>query len=182
MGKLIKFLYSLMLIVLALLGAGFVAYGLFDDALVSDILSYLGDPMYRNIVLGVGIALIIFAIILLVVLIQNRNNSYELLIEDEKGQVMITKNSLESSVNNAVKKFPACELVKSRVSIKDNEKIEAKVLVDNFSDEGVDTLAERIREEVNKVLYNLTGISDIKLDLRINKKEKQAEKRNYGQY
>lgn len=187
MGKLMKFLYSLMLIVLILLGALFLAFGI-DGQAVFEALVY-NEYLYRLVsneafvqifFMTVGILLIGFAIILLVVLRQNSNKGFDVLIEDEKGSVLIAQRSLESSIKSSVNKFLGLETIKARAKIIDNEKIETKVLVDDYSDQTIDKLAERVREEIRTSLKNLTGLDDIRIDLKIEKKEKQKEKREYG--
>lgn len=187
MGKLMKFLYSLMLIVLILLGALFLAFGIDGQALVSAFVynEYLyrlvsNEAFVQIFFMTIGILLIGFAIILLVVLRQNSNKGFDVLIEDEKGSVLIAQKSLESSIKSSVNKFLGLETIKARAKIIDNEKIETKLLVDDYSDQTIDKLAERVREEIRTSLKNLTGLDDIRIDLKIEKKEKQKEKREYG--
>lgn len=189
MGKLMKFLYSLMLIVLILLGALFLAFGIdgqavFEAFVYNEYLNMLvsNEVFIQIFFMAVGILLIGFAIILLVVLRQNSNKGFDVLIEDEKGSVLIAQRSLESSIKSSVNKFLGLETIKARAKIIDNNKLEAKILVDDYSDQAIDKLSERVREEIKTSLTNLTGLDEIKIDLKIEKKEKQKEKRENARY
>lgn len=189
MGKLMKFLYSLMLIVLILLGALFLALGidinnfantLMEVELLRDLIS--NEVFVKGFFISIGVLLIIFSIIILVTLKKNSNKGFDVLIEDEKGSVLIAQRSLESSIKSSVNKFLGLETIKARAKIIDNNKLEAKILVDDYSDQAIDKLAERVREEIKTSLTNLTGLDDIKIDLKIEKKEKQKEKRENARY
>ena len=177
MGKFLKFLYGLMLIVLTILGAVFIAFGLGEERLINYFLEVVRDPLCLNIILGIGIALIVFAIILLSVLIKNSNKGFDVILEDDMGSVLITRSSLESVMEKSVNKFLAVKSATNRAVIIGNEKIEAKAVADYYGNDDIKDLSERIREEVVKNLEGFTGISDIKLDLKLDKKE---EERNDG--
>ena len=73
MGKFMKFLYSIMLIVLTLLGAILIALGLGNLYLIDRLIYYIGQQNFFYVILGIGITLIVFAIIILIVLIKHRN-------------------------------------------------------------------------------------------------------------
>lgn len=182
MGKFMKFLYSIMLIVLTLLGAILIALGLGNLYLIDRLIYYIGQQNFFYVILGIGITLIVFAIIILIVLIKHRNRGFEVLIEDEMGSVLVTKRSLEAAMDSSIGRFYGQKPIKTKATIVDNNRIEAKAVVDSYSDEPVDTLTEKMREEIISSLSTLTGIADVKLNLRLDKKEKQEEKRSYGKY
>lgn len=180
MGKFMKFLYALMLIVLTLLGAAFIAFYLAEETLVDHFLTTIRDPIYMNIILGIGIALILFAIILLVVLIKNSNKGFDVLIEDDKGSVLLTRQSLEAVMTSTINRFLGVKPIKVRAVITDNEKVEARALIDYFGNDDVNTLSEKMREEIITSLSKFTGLTDIRLDLKLDKKE--VEERRDGRY
>lgn len=179
MGKFLKFLYGLMLVVLTILGAVFIAFGLGEESIIDYFLENVRDPFCLNIILGIGIALILFAVIILCVLIKNSNKGFDVIIEDDLGSVLITRNSLESVMERSINKFFAVKSVTNKAVIVENEKIEAKAVADYFGNDDIKDLSERMREEIVKNLESFTGISDIKLDLKLDKKE---EERKDGKY
>lgn len=178
MGKFMKFLYSLMLIILLLLGALFLTLGIdmdgFRDALMSvDFLRNLAtDKAFVNgFFLTLGIILIVFSIIILVTLKKNSNKGFDVLIEDEKGSVLLTRTSLEAIMEKAISKFFDSKAIKTKAIIVENERIEAKALVDYYGSDDINLLSQKMRDEIIARLTEFTGIEDVKLDLKLDKKE-----------
>lgn len=187
MGKFMKFLYSFMMIVLVLLGALFLALGIdinslgnfftdveFLNALISN------EIFMKGFFIGLGVILIVFSIIILMTLKQNSNMGFDVLIEDEKGSILLTRRSLEAVIEKSVNKFFDVKMLKAKAVIIENERIEAKALVDYYGGEDLKALAEKMREEISKNLKDFTGLDDIRLDLKLDKKE--IEVRRNGRY
>ena len=79
MGGFKKFSWSLMTIALIIISAILGTLALADDGVRHDLLSYLEIQNYRYVLLGVAIAILIFAIILLIDIIANQNDKREYL-------------------------------------------------------------------------------------------------------
>ena len=178
MGKFMKFLYSFMLIILLLLGALFLAVGIDINSLpisfmevtfLKDLLSNLA--FVKGFFLTLGILLILFSIIILVTLKKNSNKGFDVLIEDEKGSVLLTRKSLEAIMEKAIGKFFDAKPIKTKALIVENESIEAKALVDYFGSDDINLLSQKMKDEIIDRLKEFTGIEDVKLDLKLDKKE-----------
>ena len=83
---------------------------------------------------------------------------------------------MEKSVN----KFFEAKCVSAKAVIVENQRIEAKCLADYFGNEDIKALSERIRAEIIKNLTDFTEITDIRLDLKLDKKE--IEERRDGRH
>lgn len=178
MGKFMKFLYSLMLIILLLLGALFLALGIDINSLPLTVMEvdFLRDLLsnvafIKGLFLSLGVLLIAFSIIILVTLKKNSNRGFDVLIEDEKGSVLLTRKSLEAIMEKAIAKFFEVKTIKTKAVIVENEKIEARALVDYFGSDDVNLLSQKMRDEIIERLKDFTGLEDVKLDLKIDKKE-----------
>lgn len=178
MGKFMKFLYSLMLIILLLLGALFLAIGIDINSLANfftdvEFLNALisNEIFMKGFFISLGAILILFSIIILVTLKKNSNRGFDVLIEDDKGSILLTRRSLEAIMEKSLAKFIDVKVINTKAVIVDNEKIQAKALVDYFGNDEINNLSERIRDEVIGRLKDFTGIEDIKLDLKLDKKE-----------
>ena len=178
MGKFMKFLYSFMLIILLLLGALLLAIGIdinslgnfftdveFLNALISN------EIFMKGFFICLGSILILFSIIILVTLKKNSNRGFDVLIEDEKGSVLLKRKSLEAIMEKAIGKFFDVRTIKTKAVIVENERIEAKALVDYFGSDDINLLSQKMRDEIIDRLKEFTGIEDVKLDLRLDKKE-----------
>lgn len=178
MGKFMKFLYSIMLIILLLLGALFLALGIdinsvgnfFIDVEFLNIL-ISNEVFIKGFFISLGVILIVFSIIILVTLKKNSNRGFDVLIEDEKGSVLLTRKSLEAIMEKAIAKFFEVKTIKTKAVIVENEKIEARALVDYFGSDDVNLLSQKMRDEIIERLKDFTGLEDVKLDLKLDKKE-----------
>ena len=184
MGKFMKFLYSFMLIILLLLGALFLALGIDINSLgtfftdVEFLNTLISNEIFmKGFFIGIGVLLVLFSIIILVILKKNSNRGFDVLIEDEKGSILLTRRSLEAIMEKSLAKYIDVKPIKTKAVIVDNEKIQAKALVDYFGNDDINNFSERIREEIIGRLKDFTGIDDVKLDLKLDKKEKEIEKR-----
>ena len=175
MGAFKRFLFSIMTIVLILLGAAFVCVGLIDVKTTYNYLAYLEMPNVRMGVMVVGIILLVFAIILLIDIIINLNKGYDYLINDEKGSVLITRNSLEKTVKSCANRFNNVESYSQKVKIINGEKIEAINKVNVYTDTNLDALSDEIRRAMTQSLKNLTGIENIDSKVYIDKKEEASK-------
>jgi len=178
MGKFMKILYSIMLIILLLLGALFLALGIDINSLPLTVMevTFLRDLLsnvafIKGLFLSLGVLLIAFSIIILVTLKKNSNRGFDVLIEDEKGSVLLTRKSLEAIMEKAIEKFFEIKTIKTKAVIVENEKIEAKALIDYFGSDDVNLLSQRMRDEIIERLKEFTGLTDVRLDLKIDKKE-----------
>ena len=86
MGKFKRLIYSLMAIVLILLGAIFITVGIIKQDMLFAILYYLQNPNIRRVFVILGLILLAFAIILIIDLIISSKTDYEYLIENEAGK------------------------------------------------------------------------------------------------
>lgn len=178
MGKFMKFLYSIMLIILLLLGALFLALGIdinsvgnfFIDVEFLNIL-ISNEVFIKGFFISLGVLLVLFSIIILVTLKKNSNRGFDVLIEDEKGSVLLTRKSLEAIMEKAIAKFFEVKTIKTKAVIVENEKIEARALVDYFGSDDVNLLSQKMRDEIIERLKDFTGLEDVKLDLKLDKKE-----------
>lgn len=182
MGKFMKILYSIMLIILLLLGSLFLALGIDINSLPLTVMevTFLRDLLsnvafIKGLFLSLGVLLIAFSIIILVTLKKNSNRGFDVLIEDEKGSVLLTRKSLEAIMEKAIGKFFEVKTIKTKAVIVENEKIEAKALIDYFGSDDVNLLSQRMRDEIIERLKEFTGLTDVRLDLKVDKKE--TEKR-----
>lgn len=176
MGGFKKFLWSLMTIVLIIIAAILGTVSLVDDGIRHDLLSYLEIQNYRYVLLGVAIAVLIFAIILLIDIIANQNDKREYLVEDNSGDIFITRNSLDAAVNSAVKKFAGAELTDSKVKIIKGETVEANIKCDIFGERDFEDLGRKVQAEVEMGLKMLTGIENANAHVQLNKAEKSQER------
>lgn len=176
MGGLKKFLWSLMTIVLIIIAAILGSVALVGEGQRHDMLAYLDHQNYRYVLLGVAIAVLVFAIILLIDIIANQNDKREYLIEENTGDIFITKHSLDATVRSAVSKFAGAELTDSKVKIIKGETVDANIKCDIFGDRNFEDIGRKIQAEVETALKELTGLKSSNAHVQLNKAKKSQER------
>ena len=177
MGTFKRIIFSLMTVVLILLGAIFVSVGLIRVDVLYDILYYLQNPNVRIGIMIVGAVLLLFAIITLIDLIVSSNADYEYLEKDETGSVLVKRTSLENSLREAVRSQGANPVRQDVKILQDGEKIKAKAKVEVDKATDLNILSENLKREIKKSLGYLTGITDTDVSLYFQKKEESFEER-----
>lgn len=176
MGAFKKFLWSLMTIVLIVISAILASLALVDDYMRENMLSYLDAQNNRYILLTVAIVVLVFAIILLIDIIANQNDKREYLVEDNNGDIFITRNSLDSTVKVAVSQFTGAELTDSKVKIINGQSVDANIKCDIFGNRDFEDLGRKIQAEVERALKELTGLKSSNAHVQLNKAVKNKER------
>lgn len=174
MGTFKRIIFSVMTVVLILLGAIFLSVGLIRLDVLYDILYYLQDPNVRIGVMVLGIILLVFAMVVLIDLIISSNADYEYLKKDEAGSILVKRTSLENSLRQAVRNLGLSPVSQDVKIVQNGEKIKAKAKVETPNETDLNLLSEEIKAEIAKALENLTGIEDIDLNLYFQKKEEES--------
>lgn len=169
MGSFKKFIWSLMTILLILLGGSLLAIALVDSQTRTDIFSKLENANYRYGVIVFAVIFLIFALILLADIIIHNKEDREYLIESNSGDVYITRHSLESLVESSVNKFPHARLDDVDVVIVNGEKVQVDLNCDVFGEQDFKVLGSAVQKEVEDGLTGLTGIEDVNVNLQLNK-------------
>ncbi|MDO5047644.1 MAG: alkaline shock response membrane anchor protein AmaP [Anaerococcus sp.] len=165
MGTFKRFIYSLLTIVLILLGAIFLFTGIVKVDFIFQTLSYLRFSQVRIGVMVVGILILVFALFILVDLTLASDKAYEYLVEGPDGSILISKDSLENTVKRSIEKFLSTKVNKVRVNIVDGETIEVKSKIDLYKDFDIGILSTKIKENINESLKELTGLDHIESKL-----------------
>lgn len=171
MGSLKKIIWSLMTLVLFLVGGLLASLYFVDDNKRIQMVSKLDDISYRQAVMVFGFILILFAVILIIDILIHKNEEREYLIESNTGDVYITNRSLEAAVQSSVNQFSDAKLLDTDVKIIKGEEIKADIKCDVFAESDFETLGTRLKEEVANGLRTLTGIDQVDVAVQLNKAE-----------
>lgn len=177
MGTFKRIIFSIMTLILILLGAVFVSAGLIRSNLLAYFIYYLEDSKLRLGLMLVGIVLLVFATFILIDLILSSDVDFEYLRNQEDGSILVKRSSLENTLAQAVRRAGLKPLSQDVRILKDGEKIKAsaKVQIDNNKD--LNLLTDKVKTEARKSLGELTGISDIDLSLYFQKMEKSLDEK-----
>lgn len=176
MGKFKRLIYSLMTIVLTLLGAIFITLAIIKQDMLFAILYYLQNSNIRRVYMLLGLVLLAFAISLIIDLIISSRTDYEYLIENEAGNILIKRYSLESLARIAIEKFGLKALGEDVKILTKEGKIKLASKIEVCDEVDLPSLSEKIKAEIRKALGELTGLKEIEIDLYFQKAKDRREK------
>lgn len=176
MGTLKKIIWSLMTIVLILLGGFLLAISLVTESTRNFILAKFDNINYRYGLMAFGTLLLIFAIFLLIDIFVHRKEDRDYLIKSDSGDIYITRHALESLVDSSLNKFHEVSLDDLDVVIVGGEKIQVDLSLDVFGQGDYKELGLKIQREIIDGLKTLTGIGDISVELQLNKAKTMSPK------
>lgn len=177
--KITLVIYSYIILLLALIFFLLVLGWTNTDIIVMVIEKTLNNTTYTNIMIGVSIAFILLSIKCIFFggdSNKEKENSEGILLENESGKLLISKDTIENLVNSVAKGFESTENVVTKV-IFDNEnnvKINLTLLVapNTIIKELSSNLQIRIKEVVKKATD--LDIKEINIQIK-NISEKQQE-------
>jgi hypothetical protein len=118
--KVVLNIYSIIMLVLSIILC-LLVFGWLDCSIIDDMLNrVLANPTGSNIVLGVSVAFIILSLICIFFDSSSKNdkdNKQGVLLQNDNGKLMISKDTLENLVNTVAKDFESAEEISTNVSL-----------------------------------------------------------------
>lgn len=176
MAKGKRILWVIISILWIIIAGALAVFALGDENLKLNIIDFLMRKDLKLIFLISAGVLLVTALILIIDLIIHRKEKKQYLIKSENGKVFIAQNALNATVRSAVSQFPNTSLSSVDVVVNNENSIQAKAKCDVFEQGDFKLLGESMKEEIANSLQELTGITDVKVDLNLDKAQ-QAMKR-----
>lgn len=118
--KIVLNIYSIIMLVISIMLC-LIVFGWVDNSIIGDMINkILVNPTGSNIVLGISVAFIILSLICIFFDSSSKKNSKDkqgVLLQNENGKLMISKNTLENLVNTVAKDFESAEEVSTNVEL-----------------------------------------------------------------
>lgn len=177
--KIVLVVYSYIVLLFALLFC-LIVLGWTDTNMIINVIdNILNNTVYTNIMLGVNIVFIFLSIKCIFFngdSDKDKNSNEGILLENESGKLLISKDTIENLVNNVAKGFESTENVVTKVLFdqENNVRIDLTLLVlpNTIIKELSSNLQLRIKEVVKKATD--LDIKEININIK-NISEKQQE-------
>lgn len=177
--KITLVIYSYIILILALIFFLLVLGWTNTDMIALVIEKVLNDTTYRNIMLGVNIVFILLSIKCIFFgssSKEDKGSSEGILLENESGKLLISKDTIENLVNSVAKGFESTENVTTKVIFDDenNVKIDLTLLV--LPNTIIKELSSNLQLRIKEVVKKATDLDIKEINIKIkNISEKQQE-------
>jgi uncharacterized alkaline shock family protein YloU len=183
--KITLFLYSNIILILSIILC-LLVFGWLDMGLVGGIVQkvIIGD-LSGKVILGVSILFILLSI--KCIFFSNTSsketkNTQGVLLENESGKLLISKETIENLVNSVALNFENSEQVTTRIDLDKENNVIVYVNLTVSSDAVIKDLSANLQKEIKEKIKNATDLEVKEVNITVKRVvEKQIEEQTEGQ-
>ena len=158
----------------------FLIFGWVEVTNISAILpAILNHPVYTNISLGVSIILILLAVkcIYFMPSSSSKNEMGDgVLLENEEGKLLISKDTLENLVNSVARGFESTQNVKTEVVLDKENHLNVNVTLFVMPNAIIKELSTNLQARIKEVVKTMTGLEVTEVNIKVKNIVVKAEK------
>lgn len=163
-------LFSIIILILSLLVC-LLAFGWLNIELAVNGVLYLAtDIVTRNIALGISIVLIILAIksIFFNSFAKGKMQGKEgILLENDNGKLLVSRDTIESLTNTVVKSFESAENVMTKVEVDDESHVKIYITLFVYPDAIIKELSSKLQKDVKETIKKSLDLEVTEVNIRI---------------
>lgn len=176
-------LFSLMVLILSIITCALILNWIEFDLLSDMVKDWTQIKLVSNIILGVSI----FCMILSLKCIffnsfskEEMKNKDGILMENENGKLLVTKDTIESLTNTVIKSFENAESATTKVELTQENQIKIFITLFVKPEAVIKELSNKLQIKVKEAIKNSIDLDVLEVDIRVKnismKKEKIVEK------
>ncbi len=163
-------LFSFIVLVIAMLVC-FLVFGWISVDNVSYVLNtILNSPLFTNIALGVSVVLILLAVKCIYFAPSSSSKSEMgdgVLLENEKGKLLISKETIENLVNGVAKGFESTQNVKTEVILDKENHLNVDVTLYVMPNAVIQELSSNLQSRIKEVIKTMTDLEVSKVNIKV---------------
>lgn len=163
-------LFSIIILILSLLVC-LLAFGWLNIELAVNGVLYLAtDIVTRNIALGISIVLIILAIksIFFSSFAKEKMQGKEgILLENDNGKLLVSRDTIESLTNTVVKSFESAENVMTKVEVDDESHVKIYITLFVYPDAIIKELSSKLQKDVKETIKKSLDLEVTEVNIRV---------------
>ncbi len=163
-------LFSIIILIISLLIC-ILTFGWLDLNIAIDGISFLAtDTVATNISLGISIVLILLAIksIFFNSFSKEKMESKEgILLENDNGKLLVSKDTIESLTNAVVKSFESAENVMTKVEVDNENHVKIYITLFVYPDAVIKELSTKLQKNVKDTIKKSLDLEVTEVNIRI---------------
>lgn len=169
LDKLILFLFSTLILIFSVLSI-FTIVGWIDSTTVFVIVTNaLSNTRVCNVLIGINVVLILGAIKGIFFESNEKEENFRdgILLENEDGKLLITKDTLTSMVNSVVSSFEGVESQQSKIILDSNNDVSIILTLEVSNNAVIKELSNNIQVKVKDAIKKSLDVDVKNLDIRV---------------
>ncbi len=168
--KIVLNVYSIIIlaisILLCLLIFGWVDYSLIENVIVK----LLANPTASNIALGVSVVFILLSLICIFFDSSSRkdkDNKQGVLLQNENGKLMISKDTLENLVNTVAKDFESAEEISTNVALDKENNVTVFVNLVVSQNAVIKELTTNLQQKIKETIKKASDLEVKEVNIKV---------------
>lgn len=171
LDKMILVLFSIIILVISIVMI-LLMYGLISFSTIIELYAIIiSNEVATNVTLGVLIVCIIFAVkAIFFGSSSNSNNGISgegILLENESGKLLISKDTIENLVNGVAKGFENTQSVTTKVMVDSQNSLNVFVTLMVLPNTVINELSMNLQSRIKEVVKNVTDLEIKSIDIKI---------------
>ena len=163
-------LFSVIILIMSIVIC-LLSFGWFSIDLLKTGIDYIVEvQVVNNIALGTSIILIILALksIFFNSYSKEKTESREgILLENDNGKLLVSRDTLESLANTVVKSFDSAETVTTRVEVDEESHVKIYITLFVHPDAVIKELSNKLQTNIKETIKNSLGLEVTEVNIRI---------------
>ncbi|MBO4815669.1 MAG: alkaline shock response membrane anchor protein AmaP [Clostridia bacterium] len=147
-----------------------LSFGWIDVDILKTGMDYLTEGKIVNIAIGVSIVLIILSLksIFFNSYSKEKTESREgILLENDNGKLLVSRDTIESLANTVVKSFDSAETVTTRVEVDEESHVKIYITLFVHPDAVIKELSNKLQTNIKETIKNSLGLDVTEVNIRI---------------
>lgn len=186
LDRIITVLFSIIILLVSIVLC-ITVIELLDVNLVKDAIEYaVTDEVATKVTFGVSILAILLALKLIFFnsnLMEAGKGKTGILLQNDNGKLLVSKDTIESLTNSVVKNFAAAQNVMTRVDVDDNSNLKIFITLYVYPDAVIKEITAQIQKDIKETIKNSLDLEVKEINVRIkniaskeeNKKSKEIK-------
>lgn len=168
--KIVLNIYSIIMLVISLVLC-LLVFGWVDIEIIGNMISkVLFNSVYSNIVLGVSVLFILLSLICIFFDSSSKENKKDkqgVLLQNENGKLMISKDTLENLVNTVAKDFESAEEITTNVSLDTENNVTVYVNLVVSQNAVIKELSANLQQKIKEAIKNASDLEVKEVNIKV---------------
>lgn len=177
LDKIALILFSSIMLIISVIVC-LLVFGWVDLSSINTFMKYLlNDSLSSNITLGVSIILILLSIKCIFFDASSKQDTVEkgVLLENENGKLLISKETIQNLVNGVIKKCKSVEEVSTRVILSKENKVNVEITLFVLQDAIIKDLSKNLQIQIKETIKKSLDLEVKEVNIKIKNVAKVEE-------
>lgn len=167
--KIVLNIYSIIMLVISIL-ACLLVFGWVDYSIIGDIIkNVLSNPVCSNILLGISLVFILLSLVCIFFDSSSKKDEIKqgVLLQNDNGKLMISKDTLENLVNTVAKDFESAEEISTSVELDKENNVTVFVNLIVSSNAVIKELTTNLQQKIKETIKKASDLEVKEVNVKV---------------